>query len=368
MQRFNHENKAMILSLATAVPAHALSEEAYIKAASRYLACTDQQKSLLKRIVEGTQIAKRHTVIADFLDEEGKGSLFGADQKATTKIRNEIFKEEAPKLAKKACSLALNEWGGNPEEITHVISISCTGLLAPGIELLLIKHLGLSHEVERLGINFMGCFGAFKGLAIAKALALENPQHRILVVCVELCSIHFQEDLTKESIVANSLFADGAGAFIVGAHPRKNEKPLLEIHQQKSIAIPDSLNEMTWDISDHGFQMRLLPTIPASIENHILPFIRKVIGTIVPFEECAWAIHPGGKGILEGIERGCSLSREDLSSSWKVLNEYGNMSSPTFLFVLKEILAAPRKKEWVVGMGFGPGLSMEGVLLKHVAK
>jgi predicted naringenin-chalcone synthase len=362
---------ALILALSTAVPEHLLTQEAFVKSASRYLACSDAQRTLLKRIAEGTQIAKRHTVVADFLDEDFQGGLFGADPSqgsASTKMRNEIFKKEAPLLAEKACLAALEEWGGDNADITHVISISCTGLMAPGLELVLMERLGLSPEVERLGITFMGCFGAFKGLAIAKALALENPKHRILVVCTELCSLHFQAEADKEIMVANSLFADGSAAVIVGSHPTENEKPLFEIHQQKSITIPDTLDHMTWDLGETGFRMRLSATIPANIEKQILSFIHKVIAPHASFADCSWAMHPGGKGILEGIERGCQLQREDLAASWKVLNEYGNMSSPTFLFVLKELLNAPPLKKWVVGMGFGPGLSMEGVLLKHVAK
>lgn len=357
---------AQVFALSTAVPAHLLTQEAFVKSASRYLACTEPQRALLKRIAESTQIAKRHTVVADFVNEDFQGGLFGSDP--STKGRNEIFKKEAPLLAEEVCQAALKEWGGKSRDITHVIAISCTGLMAPGLELVLIERLGLSSDIERLGITFMGCFGAFKGLAIAKALALENPAHRILVVCVELCSLHFQADAEKEMMVANSLFADGAAAVIVGTGCRDHEKPLYEIHQQKSMTVPGTLDHMTWDVGETGFRMRLSASIPTSIENQILSFIHKVISPHASFSECSWAMHPGGKGILEGIERGCQLQREDLAASWKVLNEYGNMSSPTFLFVLHELLRNPPKKAWVVGMGFGPGLSMEGVLLKHVAK
>lgn len=360
--------KAQILALSTAVPPHLLTQEAFVKSASRYLAFTDVQRALLKRIAESTQISKRHTVVTDFLEVDFQGGLFGSESVASTKARNEIYKIEAPKLAEEACQKVIHQWGGKQSDITHVIAISCTGLMAPGLELVLIERLGLSSEIERLGITFMGCFGAFKGLAIAKALALENPDHRILVVCVELCSLHFQANAEKETMVANALFADGAAAVIVGSNPRNVERPLFEIHQQKSIVIPETLDHMTWDLGETGFRMRLVASIPASIESQILSFIHKVIAPHVSYAECAWAMHPGGKGILEGIERGCQIQTEDLAASWKVLNEYGNMSSPTFLFVLNELLAKPPKKEWVVGMGFGPGLSMEGVLLKHVAK
>ena len=238
-------------------------------------------------------------------------------------------------------------------------------MIAPGIEFLLVERLGLSPYVERLGINFMGCFGAFKGLAIAKVLAQENPRHRILVVCTELCSLHFQADAKADTMVANSIFSDGAAAMIVGVP--SHEEPLYEIHDQGSAALPDTLELMSWEGKDHGYEMRLGAAVPAHLEKNIASFAKRLTGHERPFESCGWAVHPGGKAILEAVEKGCGLRREQLTASWKILKEYGNMSSATFPFVLEEILQSP-SKEWVVGLGFGPGLSFEGMLLKRTGK
>lgn len=321
----------------------------------------------MNKIASGTAIEKRHTVLSDFLEGSYCGSRDGAPFPTTSK-RNDLYKEMAPKLAQTVCEKALNMWGGDRSAITHVISVSCTGMIAPGIEYLLIGSLGLSSRVQRLGINFMGCFGAFKGLAIAKSIALENPSHRVLVVCTELCSLHFQQDFKMDTLVANSIFADGAAGVVVGTDPQKREKPLFALQEQASHAVHETLDLMTWEVCDSGYEMRLSASVPAQLERHIVPFARDLLGPGLPFEKCTWAIHPGGKAIIEGISRACSLQSTQTAASWKVLKEQGNMSSPTFLFVLKEILESAKLNDWVIGLGFGPGLSIEGMLLKHVAR
>lgn len=338
-----------------------------MQSAVNILNLNEQQERLLNKIASSTAIGKRHTVLSDFL----KGSYCGSTKGQpfpTTGIRNDLYKEMAPQLAQVVCEKALSMWGGDRNAITHVISVSCTGMIAPGIEYLMIRPLGLSSKVQRLGINFMGCFGAFKGLAIARSIALENPNHRVLVVCTELCSLHFQQDFKMDTLVANSIFADGAAAVVVGANPQNEEKPLFVLQGHASHAVDETLDLMTWEVCDSGYQMRLSASVPAQLESHIAPFARDILGPDLSFEECTWAIHPGGKAILEGITRACSLQITQTAASWKVLNEQGNMSSPTFLFVLKEILQNPKVNEWVIGLGFGPGLSIEGMLLKHVAK
>lgn len=355
---------ATILALATEVPKTILTQERFQEALKFLLRLTDQEVLLLKKITKGSRIEKRHTIVTDFVEKDFQGNFFGGKREfPQTKKRNEIYKYAAPDLAESVCQHLLQEWNDNPKKITHVISVSCTGMIAPGIELLLVDRLGLSPEVERLGINFMGCFGAFKGLAIAKALALENQAHRILVVCTELCSLHFQEDHSKDSLVANALFADGAAAAIVGM-PNKGERCLFEMHHQSSMIVKNTLGHMTWEAGDYGYQMRLSEEIPSNLENHIFSFVQRLTQGR-SLDQCSWAIHPGGKAILESIARACNLQKEQLFASWRVLQDYGNMSSPTFLFVLKELFLSATPA-WVVGLGFGPGLSVEGLLLKRV--
>lgn len=354
-----------ILSIASEVPNHVLTQEQYVKTASHLLQLNEEQKIFLSKVVKASAIDKRHTVITDLLQGSYCGTEVGQPF-PSTRLRNEIYKQEAPTLAESVCRKALKIWGGDAKEITHVVSVSCTGLMAPGIEFILLNRLGIPRSALRLGINFMGCFGAFKGLAVAKALALENPKHRVLVVCTELCSLHFQSDSQRETLVANSIFADGAAAVVIGAAPRANEKPLLELHRQQSMAFDDTLDLMTWDVGDQGYRMRLSHTIPAFLEDHLGSFAKELLGSNLTTKECDWAMHPGGKAILEGISRAFNLQNNELVHSWQVLKDYGNMSSSTFLFVLESFMKAPKKSDWVIGMAFGPGLSVEGALLKRI--
>lgn len=351
--------------MASEVPEPALTQPRFLETASRLLQLNEEQIGFLSKVVAASAIEKRHTVVHDLLN----GTYCGADvgqSFPSTGRRNDIYKEEAPKLAESVCRKALKEWKGEVKEITHVVSVSCTGMIAPGLEFLLVQRLGIPSKAFRYGINFMGCFGAFKGLAVAKALALENTKNRVLVVCTELCSLHFQKNLKKDNLVINAIFGDGAAAVVLGAEPRQGERALLEMHGNHSIAFEDSLDLMSWEAGDQGYNMRLSHMIPGILENNLDGFAKEILGRDAKYKNFSWALHPGGKAILEGLSRAFDLNNEDLAHSWKVLREYGNMSSSTFLFVLESLMKAPKTKDWVVGMAFGPGLSVEGALFKRV--
>ena len=214
-----------------------------------------------RKFIKILPVQKRYSVIGDFHKPKEDWQFWGPLYPQTipgTSSRNAIYKKEAPQLSLDASQKALERWGGSLSEITHVISVSCTGMIAPGIEYYLMQKLGLSPSVNRLGINFMGCFGAFKGLSVARAFALENPSHRVLLVCTELCTLHLQADQDGETLVANSIFADGSAAAIVGMDPTPSERPLWEIMRTHSIGIENSHNLMSWEASDHGYLIRYL--------------------------------------------------------------------------------------------------------------
>ena len=238
-------------------------------------------------------------------------------------------------------------------------------MVAPGIEFDLMQQLNLKPSTQRLGINFMGCFGAFKGLSVAQAFAKENPKHRILLVCTELCSLHLQAEQTLDNILANSLFSDGAAAVIVGAGSKSYETPLWEIHNNGSIALDNTIDKMRWEVGNHGFNMKLSHTVPVLLGRHITPFVQSLVNSDFSYENCDWAIHPGGKSIIQAIEKALKLQEGLTKASWDTLANYGNMSSATFLFVLHRILEQKSSKKWTLGLGFGPGLSVEGILLKR---
>jgi predicted naringenin-chalcone synthase len=356
-----------ILAIATAVPSHSFFQQDIAEKMVDILHLDQEKAKQLRKIYENSAIQKRHSVIEDFKKDRPDWNFWGSDYPKNipgmTK-RNALFKEEAPKLAHECAEKVLKNWQGDPKNITHLIFISCTGLVAPGIEFELMQKLNLNPNVNRLGINFMGCFGAFKGLSVGSAFARENPKNRVLVVCTELCSLHFQNTLNLDNLVGNSLFSDGSAAVILGTEPQPFEKPLWSIVRNSSIAMDDTRDKMSWEASDHGFLMTLSQQVPVLLKRHIGAFAQTILGKEASSEECDWAIHPGGKSILQAIEKAMKLSTMQTQSSWDTLANYGNMSSATFLFVLERLHQLQTSKSWTLGVGFGPGLSMEGILLK----
>ena len=361
-----------IFSLSSVVPEGIFSQNNIAAVFSEALELSEEDSRKLHLIFKNSKIEKRHSVIANSEDKFFKEGLFGnnfPNQVPCTLKRNQLYRIEAPKLCLKAAIEALQKWGQDPSKITHVISVSCTGMYAPGLEFSLIKSLKLNASVQRLGINFMGCFGAFKGLAIAKALAMENKNARVLLVCTELCSLHFQSDKTVEAFVANALFADGAAAAIIGCDVQTEETSLFEIQKNQSFALDNSEDQMSWEIANSGMLMKLSAKVPQLIDAHIENFAGTLLsnnlaGKSIPFSNCTWAIHPGGKAIVEAIEKRCALTKNQTANAWDVLKNFGNMSSATFLFILNELSKKKPLHEHVIGLGFGPGLSIEGILLK----
>ncbi len=352
-----------ILSIGTALPNFSYTQEEIASSLIHNLGWKNKQASFLKKIFSKAKIQRRYSVLPDF-KLSNKGLLFDNSLPSTAE-RNAIYKKEAPKLAHKAAFTAIDRWGGKAEDITHVISVSCTGMTAPGIECSLVQSLKLNPSVNRLGINFMGCFGAFKGLSIADSLAKNNPKHRILLVCTELCSLHFQTGFILDNIIGNALFADGAAAVIVGCHPYENEKPLWAMKNHTSFLLENSSNEMTWEIGDTGFLMKLSKEIPQALSENIRSFVHTLSPELQQNSACNWAVHPGGKAILEKITDALDLPKESIQPSWDTLSSHGNMSSATFLFVLERTLEHAELHPLCCGLGFGPGLSIEGVLLQR---
>lgn len=355
-----------ILSVATAVPCHYFPQEEAAEKMIHMLGVNQEKSDALRKLYQQSAINGRHSVIEDFHKDRSLWHFWGTDypsQVPGMSQRNEVYQREAPRLAYEAAKKAIERWGGDPKAITHVISVSCTGMVAPGIEFDLTHMLQLNPNVNRLGINFMGCFGAFKGLSVARAFAMENPRHRILVVCTELCSLHLQADLDPETTIANSIFADGAAAVIIGQDPQSYETPLWMINKTHSLKLDHTRDKMSWKASDRGFLIRLSHTVPVHIGRAIKAFVDQFVPETYSWKECGWAIHPGGKSILQAVERALSIGKEQTQASWDVLANYGNMSSATFLFILEKLLVQKDRSQHVIGLAFGPGLSMEGMLL-----
>lgn len=358
---------ASILSLATAVPPYIFDQSDIQEKMIEIFDIPPDKQDKVRKLYQNSAIQKRHSVLPDFQQARSNWKFWGENyphQIPGMKERNDIYKREAPQLAHQAAAKAIQAWGGDPGLLTHVISTSCTGVMAPGIEFELISSLNLKRSINRLGINFMGCFGAFKGLSVASAFAKENPNHRILLVCTELCSLHLQADLTDDNLLGNTLFADGAAAAVIGSSPRCNEKPLWTIMRDCSFGLEDSLERMSWEAGNQGFLMKLSPFVPAIIGRRIQSFAEQLMGSEVSSSSCDWAIHPGGKSIIQAVEKAMQLDPRQTTSSWHTLSQYGNMSSATFLFVLEHLEKQKSSYPWSIGIGFGPGLSIEGILLR----
>ncbi len=351
-----------IFSIGKGVPAYSLEQAGIAQRLIQRLKLDDEDAWMLEKIYKNSNINRRYSVLPDLLiDEPGKPAI-------GMSARNAIYKKEAPLLAEKAAREALSNWGRPTDEITHIISVSCTGAITPGIEFKLTQALRLDPFVTRLGINMMGCFGAFKGLSVAHKIACESPKNRVLLVCTELCSLHFHLEKTLESTVIHSLFADGSGAAIVGAQPRAGEHPLFELVGEKCYAMENSQQEMTWDACDFGFDMTLSARVPGLIEQNIGAFVKALAGTDKDLHTFDWAIHPGGKAIIEATQKALKLDHSHTCSSWNVLANYGNLSSATFLYVLADLKEKGTRGKHSIGLGFGPGLSIEGILLRNMDK
>jgi len=353
-----------ILSIGKSLPTYALSQLEIAERLNDLLQLPDEEAWLLEKIYKNSEINKRYSVLPDIMHPKSRFSMPSQGIRFVgMSERNADYKKEAPKLAEKSAKEALTHWGRNPKEITHIISVSCTGVMTPGIEFFLSRQFNLAPDVSLLGINFMGCFGAFKALKVASKIAKADPKNRILLVSTELCTLHFKPRGDIESIVIQSLFADGSAAVIVGCAPLKDENPIFELVDESSYAIQDTMEDMTWDASDEGFDMTLSKRVPLLISEHIGTFVKKLVGSSNALHEYEWAIHPGGKTIIEAIEKTLSLDRSLTASSWNVLRNFGNLSSASFLYVLEDIYKRHDSKDKIVGLGFGPGLSVEGLLL-----
>jgi predicted naringenin-chalcone synthase len=362
-----------ILAFGTALPTTTISGPEG-EAMARVLCYQDaERQSWLASLYKGIGIDKRHSglsrqVIDDVLQGTRiSGSFFlpendPSDQGPTVSERMEIYKATAGPLALRAARQALDRSGRKPHDITHLVTVSCTGFAAPGVDVELIRGLGLPPSTERTHVGFMGCHGALNGLRVARAFAGSDPASCVLVCAVELCCLHYFYGWDPQKIVANALFGDGAAA-VLGVSASIAPSPHWKLAASGSYLLPDSLNAMTWNLSDHGFEMTLSKKVPQLIATYLRPWLKDWLGGHgLTLEEIrSWAIHPGGPRIVEAAEEALALPRERSAMAREVFRQYGNMSSPTILFILKRMQETGSERP-CVALGFGPGLNAEAAL------
>lgn len=280
----------------------------------------------------------------------------------TTAERTRVYAAEAGPLAVRSAERAMAEAGFAAAEVTHLVTVSCTGFAAPGVDFALIDGLGLKPTVQRTHVGFMGCHGALNGLRVANAFATADPAATVLLCAVELCSLHYYYGSAADKLVANAIFADGAAAVAGRCEAATVGRPLTLIASGACL-IPDSAADMAWAVGDHGFEMTLSRRVPGLIARHLRPWLDAWLGDngLSLADVGSWAVHPGGPKILSAVEESLGLPPAALAASRQVLADYGNMSSPTVLFVLDRLRQANAPRP-CVALGFGPGLVAEGAI------
>jgi predicted naringenin-chalcone synthase len=280
----------------------------------------------------------------------------------TTGQRMRRYEHEAIELAACAADAALDDARTSPNDISHLVTVSCTGFSAPGVDIGLIERVGLSRAVSRTHIGFMGCHGALNGLRTAAALSQSKTSTKVLLCCVELCTLHHQYTTDRPQIIANALFSDGAAA-VVGETTSDPDQP-WRIADQFSCIVPNTQELMAWRISDHGFEMHLSPDVPHVIEANLRSWLTEELArnSLSIRDVRSWAIHPGGPRILTAAADSLDLDHSVLESSQTTLEQFGNMSSPTVLFILENLRNRAETLPCVV-LAFGPGLTMEAAVI-----
>ncbi len=361
-----------IISIGTAVPQFGTKQSTILDfMVEAYNDDTAARK--LKILFHHSGISTRYSTVSDFNNIRPENKLFNGDQSApNVEKRLEVFKENAVPLAIEAIQDSLNKLNTTFAEIgiTHLITVTCTGIYAPGIDSILIKQLNLPIDIFHTSVNFMGCNAAFHALKLGDMIAKTDENAKVLIVCVELCTLHFQPKNNHDNLLSNTIFGDGSAAVIVvsDTHAKHHNQQGITINGFYSLLLSKGNDLMGWNITPLNFEMILDAKVPEVIGDEVVDIVSKAVKKFGIAQEQIdkWAIHPGGKKILDMIQKHLHLNDKDLMHSYKVLDEYGNMSSPTILFVLNEIMHAGLKpNENIFSIGFGPGLSIETALFTY---
>lgn len=319
-------------------------------------------------LYENSGIDSRYSVIPDYSAPPDRYTFYPKNPSGAAfpslEIRMKWYRQYAPALSIAAIESCLDQYLDR-KELTCLITVSCTGMSAPGLDIDIIKQMRLPSGIQHTSVNYMGCYAAMHALKIADAFCRADEQARVLIVCTELCTLHFQEEYSMDHVTSSLLFADGAAAVLVtgNSHPGKG----LKLDGFYSEIALSGENYMTWELSGKGFLMHLDTLIPLLIKENISPLLQKALRAAQADKESIahWAVHPGGKKILMNIQHSLELSEKQLAPSFGTLQRYGNMSSPSILFVLKEIMGQfSGGGEKVFAVAFGPGLTMETLILE----
>ena len=325
---------------------------------------TDRRK--MRFLYHQSGIDKRYSVIPDYSRGIHDWKFYPQSENLepfpNLEHRMAVYNRYAPQLSVDAIRNCL-DCAGHDTRITHLITVSCTGMSAPGLDLQVLELMDLDKNIFRTSVNFMGCYAAIHALKMADAFCKADAKAQVMIVCTELCTLHFQREGTMDNIASSLLFSDGAAACLVSNLPEKG----LQLEHFYSEVVPKGKRDMAWELSSSGFLMTLSGYVPDLIEEDFQAVVRRSLqhGNMQHDEISDWCIHPGGKRILEAIQKSIGITPQDLSCSYDVLRSYGNMSSATILFVLKEIMHERKARKNIFAAAFGPGLTVETFTASH---
>lgn len=360
-----------ITAIGTANPEHRFTQTQIADFMVKAMQLDQHDSRKLRAIFNASGIDYRYSVLEDYNNDRANtfySNSHDFEPFPSTAKRLKCFRNNALDLS---CNAVQNMLHSIPsfelQQTTHLIIVCCTGMYAPGLDIDLVKKLQLPTNVLRTSINFMGCYAAFNAFKIADAFCQADENAKVLIVCTELCSLHFQKAPTDDNLISNALFGDGAAAVLIEG---KTTAPLRLTPQNfcSDLAF-EGESDMAWAIGDLGFEMKLSTYVPSIIKGGILKLTRDLLDKISKNIDDVrfFAIHPGGRKILESIEEELGINKSQNAPAYHVLKNYGNMSSPTILFVLQEILNKLKPGdhgEHILSFAFGPGLTLESMILK----
>lgn len=336
---------AHLQRVGTAVPPHDV-HAAFVDFAQGMLQDA-RTRTLFLRMAERAGIGHRYSVLSADGQAPNAYEFYRADGFPGTAERMRLYESAAPELLRAALDrLALTE--AERASIGHVIVTGCTGMMAPGLDFVAVDHLGLPRSTERTCIGFMGCYAAINGLKLARHLQRSEPEKRTLLVNLELCTLHFQQTQSLAEVLSFLVFADGCAASLIGS-----DATGFALDSFEAIELPGTRDLITWAVRDTGFDMFLSGQVPLEIGRALAELRPHFAGTDI------WAVHPGGRSVLDAVEEGLDLQPDALHASRETLCRYGNMSSASIMFVLQRLMATARKGEQGTAMSFGPGLTAE---------
>jgi len=352
-----------IISIGLALPPHKHKQDDILKFMQLVYAMNNADNRKLKYLYHHSGIDYRYSVIPDYSRDVNAWEFYPQTENLepfpSLEQRISMFNKTAGPLSVTAIQECIHGLI-NGDEITHLITVSCTGMSAPGLDLQVMELMDLPQNIYRTSINFMGCYAAIHGLKIADAICRSEKNAKVMIVCTELCTLHFQKEPTVDSIASSLLFGDGAAAVLV-TNNEYNKKG-LKLDQFYSEVISKGKKDMAWELSSSGFLMTLSGFVPELLEEDFNPLVTKALekANVDRKEIAQWCVHPGGRRILDAIHRSLSFTNGDLKYSYETLKEVGNLSSATILFVLKKIMnSGLTSGQRVFGAAFGPGLTME---------